>query len=164
MISQTLLAVPMWLLYEVGIVFSRKYKSRITEAGVARDKRYDEEEDEAEPDPEDDPTPDGSGSGGAAVKGAPRSEAHKPEYEPPRPNPQAATKGNDSKAEKPAEEKPDIEKPGYVKPSLIEKPDAHGVYRNSLTDFDEAKDTSAKSGKSDATDSPNSEGDKPEQS
>ena len=29
MISQTLLAIPMWLLYEVGIVFSRKYKDRM---------------------------------------------------------------------------------------------------------------------------------------
>ncbi|PID61008.1 MAG: twin-arginine translocase subunit TatC [Gammaproteobacteria bacterium] len=32
MISQTLLAIPMWLLYEVGIVFSRLYKDRIREA------------------------------------------------------------------------------------------------------------------------------------
>jgi sec-independent protein translocase protein TatC len=52
-ISQTLLAVPMWLLYEVGIVFSRVYKKRIEEAGLARDKRYDDEgtdEDEADAD------------------------------------------------------------------------------------------------------------------
>ena len=42
-ISQTLLAVPMWLLYEVGIVFSRGYKKRIAEAGEARDRRLDEE-------------------------------------------------------------------------------------------------------------------------
>ena len=48
MISQTLLAVPMWLLYEVGIVFSRKYKARITAAGLARDKRYDDDEGDAD--------------------------------------------------------------------------------------------------------------------
>ncbi|MBX2880912.1 MAG: twin-arginine translocase subunit TatC [Granulosicoccus sp.] len=46
MISQTLLAIPMWLLYEVGIVLSRTYKQRITEAGVARDQRYDDDSDE----------------------------------------------------------------------------------------------------------------------
>lgn len=38
-ISQTLLAIPMWLLYEVGIVFSRTLKVRVTEAGQARDAR-----------------------------------------------------------------------------------------------------------------------------
>ena len=37
-ISQTLLALPMWLLYEVGIVFSRIYKERVHEAGSARDR------------------------------------------------------------------------------------------------------------------------------
>ena len=42
MISQTLLAVPMWLLYEVGIVFSSAYKRRMTEAGTARDNIIDE--------------------------------------------------------------------------------------------------------------------------
>ena len=40
-ISQTLLALPMWLLYEVGIVFSSIYKRRIVEAGEARDRRLD---------------------------------------------------------------------------------------------------------------------------
>lgn len=44
MISQTLLAVPMWLLYEVGIVFSRTYKQRIQEAGMARDRQYDSDD------------------------------------------------------------------------------------------------------------------------
>jgi len=38
-ISQTLLAIPMWLLYEVGIVFSRTLKVRVKEAGEARDER-----------------------------------------------------------------------------------------------------------------------------
>ena len=42
-ISQTLLAVPMWLLYEVGIVFSRIYKRRIVEAGQAIDRRFNED-------------------------------------------------------------------------------------------------------------------------
>jgi len=47
MISQTLLAIPMWLLYEVGIVFSRIYKQRIAEAGLAREARYNEDTDTA---------------------------------------------------------------------------------------------------------------------
>ena len=44
MISQTLLAVPMWLLYEVGIVFSRMYKQRIIDAGKERERRYNEDD------------------------------------------------------------------------------------------------------------------------
>lgn len=43
MISQTLLAIPMWLLYEIGIVFSRIYQQRIKDAGVAREARLDGE-------------------------------------------------------------------------------------------------------------------------
>ena len=46
-ISQTLLALPMWLLYEVGIVFAGLYKQRIAEAGEARDRRLDGEADSA---------------------------------------------------------------------------------------------------------------------
>ena len=46
-ISQTLLALPMWLLYEVGIVFAGLYKERIAEAGEARDRRLDGETDSA---------------------------------------------------------------------------------------------------------------------
>jgi len=42
-ISQTLLAVPMWLLYEVGIAFASLYKRRITEAGEARDRLHEAE-------------------------------------------------------------------------------------------------------------------------
>lgn len=34
-ISQTLLAIPMWLLFEVGIIFSRTLKVRVKEAGEA---------------------------------------------------------------------------------------------------------------------------------
>lgn len=44
MISQTLLAIPMWLLYEVGIVFSRTYKQRIVDAGAERERRYNEDD------------------------------------------------------------------------------------------------------------------------
>ncbi len=43
-ISQTLLAIPMWLLYEVGIVFSRTYKQRIVDAGVERERRYNQDD------------------------------------------------------------------------------------------------------------------------
>ncbi len=43
-ISQTLLAIPMWLLYEVGIVFSRTYKQRITDAGIERERRYNQDD------------------------------------------------------------------------------------------------------------------------
>lgn len=46
-ISQTLLAIPMWLLYEIGIVASGLYKQRIADAGAARDRRLDGEDDEA---------------------------------------------------------------------------------------------------------------------
>ena len=94
MISQTLLAIPMWLLFEVGIVFSRKYKTRIREAGDAIDKRYNEDDQEPEPEPET-PKPDGSGSPNSSV----------------------------------------------VNPALIKKPDANGVYKNSLTDNDDSPDT-----------------------
>jgi len=41
-ISQTLLAVPMWLLYEVGILFASAYKRRMDEASEARDKLLDD--------------------------------------------------------------------------------------------------------------------------
>lgn len=49
-ISQTLLAVPMWLLYEVGIVFSTMYRDRIAEAGRARDRILDGEDAAPSPD------------------------------------------------------------------------------------------------------------------
>jgi len=50
MISQTLLAIPMWLLYEVGIIFSRSYKQRIADAGVARERQYNEDDTPSTPD------------------------------------------------------------------------------------------------------------------
>ncbi|MFK7993114.1 MAG: twin-arginine translocase subunit TatC [Granulosicoccus sp.] len=128
MISQTLLAIPMWLLYEVGILFSRKYKQRITDAGIARDKRFDDEGDDGEPDP-DKPGPNGPGSSGVTGKGAPRTEKHDPEHVPPRPS--SATKGETDNDEASSA------KIGVVNPSLIKKPDSKGVYRNSLTDSDD---------------------------
>jgi len=42
-ISQTLLALPMWALFEVGIVFSRTVRTRVKEAGEARDAMYEAE-------------------------------------------------------------------------------------------------------------------------
>ncbi len=139
MISQTLLAVPMWLLYEVGIVFARKYQKRIQAAGLARDKRYEEGDNEPEPEPSD-PAPKGSGPGGSVAaasppvkaKGAPRSEKHDPEYEPPKP---ASGKADDV-----PDEAASSAKLGIVDPALIKKPDAKGAYRNSLTDNDESAD------------------------
>lgn len=127
MISQTLLAIPMWLLYEVGIIFSRKYKKRIQAAGFARDKRYDDDEGDGEPDPNE-PDPDGSGSTGGVVKGAPKTQKHDPEYEAPQPSATTGAKGDDDTA--------NGVKTHVVNPSLIKKPDSKGVYRNSLTDSD----------------------------
>lgn len=42
-ISQTLLAIPMWLLFEVGIYFSKHFQKRQAEFGAARDKILDDE-------------------------------------------------------------------------------------------------------------------------
>lgn len=39
-ISQTLLAIPMWLLYEAGIFFSSYFRRRVVEASTAIDRRY----------------------------------------------------------------------------------------------------------------------------
>ncbi len=39
-ISQTLLALPMWLLFEVGIFFSKSFVGRAEEAKAARERRY----------------------------------------------------------------------------------------------------------------------------
>ncbi|HBR97399.1 MAG TPA: twin-arginine translocase subunit TatC [Gammaproteobacteria bacterium] len=41
-ISQTLLALPMWLLFELGIFFSRFFINRVKEAGIARETILDE--------------------------------------------------------------------------------------------------------------------------
>jgi len=45
-ISQTLLALPMWLLYEVGIVFSRSFLKRKEQAADAIEERYEAEKTE----------------------------------------------------------------------------------------------------------------------
>jgi len=42
-ISQTLLALPMWLLFEAGIVFSKTFQKRAQEASSARDQMLDDE-------------------------------------------------------------------------------------------------------------------------
>ena len=55
MISQTLLAIPMWLLYEVGIIFSRSYKQRITDAGLARERHYNADDTPPTPDTHESP-------------------------------------------------------------------------------------------------------------
>ena len=151
LISQTLLAIPMWLLYEVGIVFSRYYKERIADARVARNKRLDDEDDDNDPgDNEPDPgspdnTPPSGGSSASAVKGAPRDEAHEPEYEPPKPKNKPVkddTNKDDNQAASSA-------KLGIFDPALIQKPNADGTYRNSLTDSadkPEMPDTSTDTG------------------
>jgi len=153
MISQTLLAIPMWLLYEVGIVFSRKYKNRITAAGLARDSRYDEDDGEPESD-DPDPTPDPAtpGSSGGSVKGAPKTEKHDPEYKPPKPAVDKKSEISKADSEK---RNPDTAKTDVVDPSLIKKPDSSGVYRNSMTDSDEQEELSqAADSKADKGDDP----------
>lgn len=147
MISQTLLAIPMWLLYEVGIVFSRKYKERIRDAGEAIGKRYNDDDDDGEPDPDPAPQPDNKpGSGGAAVKALASSSSAAST---------AATSAKDSTNQRTNESAslPDDEKPkdgehqgnnvraGFVDPSLVKTPDDKGAYRNSLTDWEESDDS-----------------------
>ena len=74
------------------------------------------------------------------TKGAPRSDKHTPEYEPPRPagNKSVAVTEDDVAASDDeavdGDGKAAAEKPGHVKPALIQTPDASGSYRNSLTD------------------------------
>ena len=106
-ISQTLLAIPMWLLYEVGIVFSRTYKQRIADAGTERERRYNE----------DDPSP--------------TQDTHKPAD-------QSAQGKSDVVSDTQKATSTDV-----VDPSLVQKPDAQGKYRNSLTDSadDDAPDS-----------------------
>ncbi len=72
MISQTLLAIPMWLLYEVGIIFSRTYKQRITDAGLERERRYNEDDSSA---PADTHKPDTSTTATGSSTAAP-SDTH----------------------------------------------------------------------------------------
>lgn len=111
MISQTLLAIPMWLLYEVGIVFSRMYKQRIADAGIERERRYNEDDDTASTTAADAST---SSSSAVTEKSTPAPAAAK----------SAASAATASAAP-------------MVKPELVQKPDESGVYRNSLTDSPE---------------------------
>ncbi|MFK7854149.1 MAG: twin-arginine translocase subunit TatC [Granulosicoccus sp.] len=114
MISQTLLAIPMWLLYEVGIVFSRIYKQRIVDAGIERERRYNEDYDTPADADKDKDTPadaDKKESSGSAKKPAQS------------PTAEAEPKTTPAKAGEPV-----------VDPKLIQKPGADGTYRNSLTD------------------------------
>lgn len=123
MISQTLLAVPMWLLYEVGIVFSRGYKQRIKDAGIARDKKYDEDSTTtAEQNPD------------------------KPAHTPPKPaqSQSAQSQPSQNKADQQSatkslgvQKQDDDSKSDVVDPAQVQKPDSKGRYRNSLTDSDE---------------------------
>ena len=45
-ISQILLAIPMWLLFELGLFLSKFFDQRLKEAGEARQARYDKNDDE----------------------------------------------------------------------------------------------------------------------
>jgi sec-independent protein translocase protein TatC len=47
-ISQILLAVPMWILFELGLFLSKFFNKRVEEAGVAREERSQAEADEAD--------------------------------------------------------------------------------------------------------------------
>ena len=47
-ISQILLAVPMWLLFELGLFLSKFFNQRVAEAGVAKEERIKAEADEAD--------------------------------------------------------------------------------------------------------------------
>jgi len=153
MISQTLLAIPMWLLYEVGIVFSRIYKRRMDEASAERERRYNEDDDSP-------PEPDGGGSAkGQADTGKRATSTSTDATDSSASAGDAAnasgnassqttssdkTKNTDSRINPAAAPRPanrnnpdNTAKPyvaGAVDPSLIQKPDASGQYRNSMTD------------------------------
>ncbi len=109
MISQTLLAIPMWLLYEVGIVFSRMYKQRIADAGLAMDRRYNE----------DDNTSDVEEKNDAAA------------------SPKKSSDNSVDSASDTASETDKSDNTSVFDPKLVQKPDASGKYRNSLTDSDD---------------------------
>ncbi|MFT4730027.1 MAG: sec-independent protein translocase protein TatC [Granulosicoccus sp.] len=120
MISQTLLAIPMWLLYEVGIVFSRIYKKRIQDAGVAREARYDGDS-EAEAD----------AKVKANSKSKQSSETKTRENDVDEPSAAATDEASTTSASNKSKAS-DI-----VDPALIQKPSATGTYRNSMTDDDD---------------------------
>lgn len=159
MISQTLLAIPMWLLYEVGIVFSRTYKRRMDEASEERERRYNEDDDDDTP-----PEPSGGGAtppgpnGGGETKVGPitgkqaGTAAAASSGAESGVSPNAATQINPAAAPSPTNRsKPDAVADSSAvsdvfDPSLIQKPDASGKYRNSMTDApDEVADQDAAS-------------------
>lgn len=128
MISQTLLAIPMWLLYEVGIVFSRIYKKRIQDAGVAREARYDGDS-EAEAD--------------AKVKAQSDSQKASETLAESKKGEPDANKADAAPETKLSEKPESVDKPksaekikasDLVDPALVQKPSASGTYRNSMTD------------------------------
>ena len=47
-ISQILLAIPMWILFELGLFLSKFFNQRVAEAGAAKEARYQAEADEAD--------------------------------------------------------------------------------------------------------------------
>ncbi len=68
MISQTLLAVPMWLLFELGIIFSRIFYSKKPETETDETPDFDEDGNDILPKGfKNEPPDSGPGSGGAAV-------------------------------------------------------------------------------------------------
>jgi sec-independent protein translocase protein TatC len=141
MISQTLLAIPMWLLYEVGIVFSRIYKKRIKDAGVAREARQDGDTEE-----EADAKVNAKNEGGAQ----PASKSSKPDPKKPIETKvksdatEPSTASNDTAPKDSTSNKP-LKVSDIVDPSLIQKPGASGTYRNSMTDHDDLPDDNSPS-------------------
>lgn len=115
MISQTLLAIPMWLLYEVGIVFSRIYKQRIADAGVAREARFD-----------DDSTADASDTPAASSSSKSTVVSEKTTDKAPV---KSTADDNDAATAAKTSSVQDV-----FDPALMQKPGADGTYRNSLTD------------------------------
>ena len=121
MISQTLLAIPMWLLYEVGIVFSRIYKKRMVEAGVARELRFDNDDTDSEA--QADATTTSVKTPTAATKPAKTEAAEK-----------APTKTAETKA---PDNTTNAKVSDVFDPKLVQKPRADGSYKNSMTDHDD---------------------------
>jgi len=154
MISQTLLAIPMWLLYEVGIVFSRTYKDRIKEAGLARDRKYDEDDAPTVHSP---PTParkgNASGSAGSTSKSTAVSTAGSAAGG----AAQSATSSTETTTSNVSDNNPSLVSdeyvPGSVDPDLLQTPDEQGRYRNSMTDADTDTDGGADASDSDKTQS-----------
>jgi len=126
MISQTLLAIPMWLLYEVGIVFSRIYKERIKDAGVAREARFD-----------DDGSTESSATDTAKTSSTTSEKTASAKSVVPTAAAQAATSTNTVKKDSNDNESDKTDTESFFDPALMQKPGPSGTFRNSLTDFDD---------------------------